>query len=111
MKNQLKIAAASLIISVSATAAFADLSEAVNADIGIITSISSLQNLVDSQVQTDPGANLGLVVQTGEGNIAYIEQSVGLGNIAAIIQTSAIPGSMGYVIQSGSSNRALILQK
>jgi hypothetical protein len=57
-----------------------------------------------------PEYNIAYISQAGENNIARIDQVDGAGfNFAAIVQTSAV-GSVAYIVQTGSSNRAYISQ-
>jgi hypothetical protein len=111
MINKFKVASFAAVLAFSAGSALA-------LDLGITTDMQDFITAIDpAEVGFTTGAssstlNVGLISQTGDGNIAYINQSGGTGNFAAIIQdTSAGSTGVGYIMQSGASNRAVINQK
>lgn len=55
--------------------------------------------------------NVGLVAQVGDANYAFVDQSGGVGNFAAITQDSSTNVlNTGYISQSGNGNFAAVYQ-
>lgn len=113
MKKQLKIAAAAVILAATASTSFA-------ADFGVAdiqnstADITTFETLAITEMKVGYGLssapqNVALVAQTGDNNITYIKQT-GAGNFAAMLQ-SAPAGNAAYAIQTGETNRAVIIQK
>lgn len=116
MKKQLGLFVTAIALSVTATTSFAvDLYQPTgNTDFDTLVSTTGVVNM--TSVTSSPNSNLlqnvGIVYQSGDGNIGAIDQSIGTGNFAAIIQASASSsgGAVGYIIQSGNANRAVVYQ-
>ena len=110
MINKFKLASFASILALSVSSALA-------LDLGITSDMQVFITAIDpAEVGFSTGAststlNAGLISQTGDGNIAYINQSNGAGNFAAIIQDTSASAGVGYIMQSGASNRAVINQK
>ena len=110
MINKFKVASFAAIFAFTASSTLA-------LDLGITTDMQDFITAIDpASVGFTTGAsssllNVGLISQTGDGNIAYINQSNGAGNFAAIIQDTSASAGVGYIMQSGASNRAVINQK
>jgi hypothetical protein len=110
MKNKFKLASIATILAFTASSTLA-------LDLGITADMQDFITAIDpaevgfTSGASSSGLNVGLISQTGEGNIAYINQSGGAGNFAAIIQDTTAAAGVGYIMQSGSSNRAVINQK
>lgn len=118
MKKQLKIAAAALVLAVTASTSFAldfDTTTLMLTDI-IGTDLGTYQDLGLGEMNVGHGAstsdqNVALIAQSGSNNIAYISQE-GSSNFAAIVQVdSNAISSVAYVSQSGDFNRAYVNQR
>ena len=116
MKKQLKLAAVSLVLAVTATTSFAVGADFAGADISNTSALDivGFTTLYITEINHIFGSNsadqnVALVGQEGNENIAYVSQT-GTANFAAIVQTGAT-ASVAFAVQTGATNRAVILQK
>lgn len=116
MKKQLKIAAATVMLALTATTSFAldfapaDISNTSATDVGTFEADAITEINVAYGASTAE-QSIALVAQTGDKNIAYVNQS-GSGNFAAIVQDAmANAGNAAYAIQTGDTNRTVIIQR
>lgn len=108
MKNNLKTAAAALILAVTVSTSFAfDITSTPD-----LADVSTAAFTVMAGTYTaDIGANTGVVSQDGvtANNTAYIDQT-GSSNFAAIVQTGTTVNNTAAIFQTGTNNRAMINQ-
>ena len=94
MKNKFKLASFAALLAFTASSTLA-------LDLGITTDMQDFITAIDpadvgfATGVTSSTLNAGLISQTGDGNIAYINQSGGAGNFAAIIQDSTSTAAAG----------------
>jgi hypothetical protein len=115
MKKQLKLMAAALVLSVTASTSFAvpelpvvDLADS-SADLATYHDMAIVEmNLGFGTSSTVE--NVAYVGQEGDSNIAYVSQT-GVGNFAVITQVNTTQANVAYVSQTGDTNRAVINQR
>jgi hypothetical protein len=112
MKKQFKLAAVAVILAVTATTALA--ADFVGATIANdVTDVATFETLAIEEMAVGYGLssaaeNVALVAQSGDANIAYVNQT-GVANFTAIVQ-NAVSSNVAYAIQTGDTNRAVIIQ-
>jgi hypothetical protein len=110
MKKQFKLATLALALVVTATTSMAADFDTNITDIDSVHALAQLEMAVGFGENTAV-QNVGLLSQTGDLNIAYVNQT-GAGNFTAIIQnaTTAAVANVAYVFQDGNSNRGVFYQ-
>ncbi len=119
MNKQLKKAAVAVIFAITATTSFAASSAFTDAVIANTSAdVTTFETLATTEMSFPYGnntaiENVALVAQSGDSNLAYINQT-GTGNFAAIVQNpasgSGAVSNVAYAIQTGDNNRAVIIQ-
>jgi len=110
MKKHFKLATLALMMAVTATTTMAADFDTNITDVDTVHTLVSLEMLVGYGANTAV-QNVGLLSQTGDFNITYVNQT-GAGNFVGVIQnaTTAAVANVAYVFQDGNSNRGVFYQ-
>lgn len=118
MKKLYKIVAATILLLGTASAASA---ENTATDFGVAdivndtNDVETFETLAITEMNVEYLSssalqNVALVAQTGDENIAYVNQT-GVANFAAVVQDASATSAAAYVIQTGDTNRAVVIQR
>lgn len=121
MKKLYKIVAATILVVSTPYAALAQDASAATNDFGVTDivndtdDVTEFETLAIFEMSVDFGLssadqNVAMVAQTGDENIAYVNQT-GVANFAAVVQDAASISAAAYVIQTGDTNRAVVIQQ
>lgn len=111
MKKSFKalVLAASLSMIAGSVFAGTDLSTVTDLTLDFTARNEAIM-VIALDVATVPEDNVAFINQLGDGNFAMIDQSVGAGNVAVIMQDSANNANSAFIAQAGAANRAIINQ-
>lgn len=111
--NFKKIAVAAALAIAAGSSFAADIVMVNSGSINDIATIATAADLfIDSADITNALAvSQAIIIQAGEGQIAYIEQVGTTFNFASIFQGADSAGAIAAIVQSGSNSRAVINQK
>jgi hypothetical protein len=76
----------------------------------VTTQVTTALNPDSDEFTFTEGANVALIGQSSENNIAYVIQET-TGNFAAILQAGTDAAGVAYINQTAAGNRAIISQK